>query len=111
MDKYTVKITPYAEGAAREIGQYIAVSLQSPQAAVHTLSAIHKEIRSLVTMPARFPLILEEPWHSECVHKMPVKNFLVYYWVDEKRKIVHIIHIVYAGRDQKVQLTQAELSE
>jgi len=31
---------------------------------------------------------------------MPVKNFLVYYWIDENHKTVWITAIVYGGRDQ-----------
>lgn len=106
MDEYVVKVTSFAQQAMQEIGQYIAVQLQSRQAAIHTLSAIRKEIKSLHFMPARFALTPEEPWGSEGVHRMQVNNFFVYYWIDEKRKQVQIIHVIYVGRDQKTQLTQ-----
>lgn len=110
MEQYEVRMTPFAEKAVREIGRYIAITLQSPQAATRTLSTIRKEIKALNIMPSRFPLVSEEPWRSESVHKMPVKNFLVYYWTDEEKKIVHIIHVVYGRRDQKTQMVEIPMN-
>lgn len=107
-DSYTVEIVPYAENALREIGQYIAVNLQSPQNAINTLSAIRNEIAGLGFMPVRIPLAPDEPWNEEGVHRMKVKNFYVYFWIDELNKIVQVINVVYVGRDQKVQLLQME---
>ena len=78
-----VEVTPYAEYALREIGQYIAVNLQSPKNAISTLSAICKEIKSLCSMPARIALIPDEPWGTEGIHRMQVKNFYVYFWINE----------------------------
>ena len=106
MDTYEVRLTLFAEEALRNIGFYIANALQASQASVHTLLLLQKEIGSLSQMPARFPLVPEEPWHSEEVRKMPVKNFIVYYWIDEKRKLVQVIHVLYARRDQMEQLAK-----
>lgn len=107
-DSYSVEITPYAECALREIGQYIAVNLQSPQNAISTLSAIRKEIRSLCFMPARIALTPDEPWGTEGIHRMLVKNFYVYFWINEVKKLVQVINVVYARRDQKAQLSQMD---
>ena len=46
-------------------------------------------------MPNRYPLTLEEPWRSEGIHKMPVENFLVYYWINEAEKAVWGTVVVY----------------
>lgn len=107
-DSYVVEITPYAEYALREIGQYIAVNLQSPQNAISTLSAIRKEIKSLCFMPARIALTPDEPWRTEGIHRMQVKNFYVYFWINEAKKLVLITNVVYVGRDQKTQLSQMD---
>jgi plasmid stabilization system protein ParE len=105
-DLYTVKVTPYAQSALREIGQYIALNLQSPQNAVQTLSAIRKEIKSLDLMPARFARTPDEPWGSKGVRRMQVRNFYVYFWIDEERKVVQVTNVIYVGREQKTQLTK-----
>ena len=103
-ERYSVEITPFAESALREIGQYIKVNLGSTQNTISTLSAIREEITGLDVMPARFALTPDEPWRSEGVHRMLVRNFYVYFWVDEAAKTVRVVHIVYVGRIQKAQL-------
>lgn len=108
-DAYVVEITPYAESAMREIGRYIAVNLQSTLNAIRTLSEIREEIKSLCFMPARIPLTPDEPWRSEGVHRMLVKNFYVYFWIDEANEAVRVINVVYVGRDQKAQLSQMDI--
>ena len=104
MERYEVRITEYALEAMREIAHYIAYDLLAPQAAVNTLNAIHSEIERLDMMPERIPLTEEEPWRSEGIHKMPVNNFLVYFWINEKKRTVEIINVVYAKREQKNSL-------
>ena len=65
------------------------------------LDLLEKEILSLSSFPNRIPLTQDEPWHSQGIHKMVVKNYLVYFWVDENNQTVHIIAVVYGRRDQK----------
>ena len=55
-------------------------------------------------MPSRYPLVEEEPWRSKGVHKMPVKNHLVYYFVKEEAKLVYVPAVIYGRRDQLVAL-------
>ena len=101
MEQYEVKITEYALEAMRGIVHYIAYDLLAPQAAVNTLNAIRSEIKSLNTLPSRVALTDDEPWRSEGIHKMPVNNYLVYFWINEDEHIVHVTNVVYARRDQK----------
>ena len=97
---YKVKFTDHAVAQLQEAVIYISKVLQASTVAKHWAARIKKELASLSTMPARYPLTEEEPWHTEGVHKMSVENFLVYYWIDEEKKIVWITAIVYARRDQ-----------
>ena len=97
---YKVKLTDHAIAQLQEAVIYISKVLQASTVAKHWAARIKKELASLSTMPARYPLTEEEPWHTEGVHKMSVENFLVYYWIDEEKKIVWITAIVYARRDQ-----------
>lgn len=59
------------------------------------MEKIKLEISSPSAMPNRYPLTLEEPWRSEGIHKMPVENFLVYYWINEAEKAVWGTVVVY----------------
>ena len=62
------------------------------------------------TRSNRVPLTEEEPWHSRGVHKLPVKNYLVYFWVDEETKKVQVFGIIYGRRDQRHQLSNLDMN-
>lgn len=98
---YEVKLSAQAQSQLREIIQYISVDLQAPGTAIKMLDLLGNEIASLSAFPNRIPLISEEPWHSQGIHKMAVKNYLVYFWVDDSNQAVQVTAIVYGRRDQK----------
>jgi toxin ParE1/3/4 len=80
---YIVKITEQAQKQIREITHYITYELESPDAALHLLDKLQDAIASLSLFPQRVALTDEEPWRSNGVHRLPAKNFLIYFWVDE----------------------------
>ena len=53
----------------------------------------------------------EEPWHSQGIHKMIVKNFLVYFWIDTDHLRVWVTAVVYGRRNQRSQLEQMEMGK
>ncbi len=108
MKKYKVKLTEYAEGQLADITNYIAVTLASPVTAKKWLSNMRKQIRELSFMPQGVVLTDEEPWHSRGIHKLVVKNHLVYFWIDEDNSVVWIIAIVYGRMDQIEQLKKTD---
>ena len=101
-EKYTVKITQQAQEQIREIISYIRFTLQAPD-------TLQEEIASLDQFPNRVPLTEEEPWHSQGIHKFPVKNYLIYFWVDEETKKVQIIGAVYGRKNQRHQLSNLDM--
>lgn len=109
MERYEVKITPYALWQMREITQYISATLQSPVNAKAWLNRMKEEMATLSTMPARISLTEEEPWHSQGIRKMVVKNHLVYFWVDTPHLRVWITAVVYGRQSQREQLEQMEV--
>lgn len=76
MKEYKVKLTEYAEKQLGDILNYIAVTLDSPNAAKNWLSNMKKQMSQLSFMPQRAALTDEEPWHSRGVHKLVVKIIL-----------------------------------
>ena len=106
---YIVKITTQAEEQLHEITKYISFELRAPKAALHLLDIIEHSISSLSKLPQRIALTEEEPWHTYGVHKMPVNNFLVYFWVDEENSKVQVTAIVYNRRDQLKHLSQMDI--
>lgn len=73
------------------------------------LDTLQEEIASLDQFPNRVPLTEEEPWRSQGIHKFPVKNYLIYFWVDEETKKVQIIGAVYGRKDQRHQLSNLDM--
>lgn len=87
-----------------EIARYITVELEEPDAALRLLDEFNVRIAGLSEFPNRIALTPEEPWHTDGIHRMPVKNFLVYFWVDDSNLEVHVTAVVYGKRDQKSQI-------
>lgn len=106
---YTVKITSQAEEQIQEIMHYIAYDLKAPAAALHLLDALEDSFASLTYFPQRVTLIDEEPWHTSGIHRLPVKNFLVYFWIDEDNLKVQITAVIYTKRDQLHQLSKMDM--
>lgn len=108
-DAYLIKITAQAQNQMREIAHYIASELQSPDTALRLLDTLENGISSLSVFPHRAALTEEEPWHTYGIRKLQVKNFFVYFWIDQDANEVQITAVVYDRRDQVRQLSQMHL--
>ena len=106
MDEYEIIMTPDAVEDLWELRNYIADVLLSPETALEYIRAVRKEIASLAQFPARFKPMDDEPWHSRGVRRLLAKNFYVYYWIDEPRKCVSVMNVIYSRRDQLRALSQ-----
>lgn len=109
MDTYSINITQFAENQLRDIKNYIVNELHAPEHANHFLDLLENEINTLSQLPQRIALVDEEPWHSEGIHKMVIKNFILYFWIDEVKMIVQVIAVVYKKRNQVKQLLKMNL--
>lgn len=107
--EYEVRLTPQAVEQIQQTVTYISHSLQEPVIARRWSDHLEKEIRSLKQHPARYPLTPEEPWHSHGIRKMIVKNFFVYYLIDEAKEQVAVTAVVYGRRDQIAALLEMPL--
>lgn len=109
MKTYTVKITGQARDHLRGIKSYITNELLAPDAANNTIAALKKAIKGLAQMPERVKLTEEEPWRSEGIHRLRVKNYDVYFWIDEENSKVQVTSVIYVARDQAAQLELMEM--
>lgn len=109
-NKYEIKVTRQALEQMREIAHYISYDLMAPEAADILLDDLKASILKLSVLPKKYPLIEEEPWRSEGVRKIVVKNFLVYYWIDEEYNKVQVTAVIYSKRDQINQLKNMEMN-
>lgn len=90
----------------RDIYDYIAFTLLAPDAARNTTERILEAARNLQSLPERNPLYKEEPWHSQGVRFIPVKNYIVFYTVNTDTDTVSVARIMYGARDLSRQLEE-----
>ena len=110
MDKtYTVKLTSQAKEQIQEIVHYITHELKAPDSALHMLDVLEDSFTSLAQFPQRIALTNEEPWRTNGIRRLPLKNFLVYFWIDENKMAVQITAVIYSKRDQLCQLPQMDM--
>jgi len=106
---YTIKITTQAEEQLQEIVKYIASELKAPKDALRLLNEMERSISSLSQFPQRVALTEEEPWRTCGVRKMPVKNFLIYFWINEENNKVQVTAVIYGKREQLKQLSKMDM--
>ena len=109
MDSYKIIITPDAEEDLFELRNYIADVLLARDTARNYIRTIRQEIATLSEMPARYKPVDDEPWHSRGIRRIMANNFFVYYRIDEDRKQVFVLNVIYARRDQLRMLEQMNI--
>lgn len=109
MPSYEIIMTPDATKDVAELRDYIADVLLAPDTALTFIRTIRGEIGKLSRMPERIKPVDDEPWHSRGIRKMIVKNFYVYYRIDEDSRRVYIMNVIYDKRDQLRQLKRMKL--
>ena len=96
---YHIEITELAEVDMYEIGLYIAQTLHSPESAEKLLDEIDCNILSLEQMPKRFALVSDKRLASFGIRIIPVKNYLIFYFVEDSVRTVTIVRVLYSKRD------------
>lgn len=107
--QYKVQITKYALEQMEELKMYITNELLAPQAAYNLFLEMKNKVASLSSMPERNPLVAAKKWRKQGIRKIVVKNFIMYYWIDEQQQIVHITAVVYEKRNQLKELSKMKL--
>lgn len=104
METYKVRITKQAKEHLILIRDYISTELKQPTIAKEIIRVLKAEIYSLEYMPHRIRCIDEEPWRDLGFRKVRVKNYYIYFWINENKKEVDAIAIIYVKMNQVKQL-------
>ena len=104
MRKYEIIITSAAENDLQQIFRYIATELLEPQTALTLCDKIEQEILESDTMSDRHPRYKKEPWFSRGLRYFPVGKFLVFYITRKSDCTVHVLRVMYGGRNVEEQL-------
>lgn len=97
--EYKVFVTERAKSDLAEVYSYISTELQSAATADNVIDSLQRAVKDLSIMPNRYHRYMEEPWFSEGVRYFSVRNFSVFYTVDEDEQRVFVVHVIYSKRD------------
>ena len=98
---YDVIYLPSAKQELEEIIEYISIELKAPEAALNFINAVNDMVQRLTDMPYRHPIYHSRFRLNNEIRFVPVKNYNVFYKVDEEHKTVKIHSIIYQRRDTR----------
>ena len=78
---------------------YVSNVLLAPDTGRRLYIALYEQILSLENFPAIYPIVRPEPYKTLGVRLMPVKNYNVFYIINEQTSTVHILRILYQRRN------------
>lgn len=97
---YKVVYLPTARQQLEDAVMYIAVELGAPDAALALADEVDEAVRKLREMPYRFPIYHTMFAVKHEIRFFPVKNYHVYYVVDENTKTVEIWRVLHRLQKQ-----------
>ncbi len=99
MERYRIDISESAENDLRNIVRYISAQLSAPITALKMMDIIEEAISGLAGMPQKYPFVVDERLARLGYHKLLVKNYIVFFTINEKLRVVDIERILYARRN------------
>lgn len=97
--KYKLLITKQAEDDLAGILQYISKELSSPKAASDFLDNVLKCYDNVTNNPLMYALCDNDKFKNKKYRKIIIKNYIMFYRVDEENHIVYIMRFIYGRRD------------
>ena len=101
---YKVRLTNQAKEHLRLIRNYYKDELNEPKVADTIINLLKSKMMSLSTMPYRIKCVDEELWRKYGLRKIIAKNYNIYFLIDDDKKIVNIVAIIYSRMNQDNQL-------
>ena len=99
MAQYRVDVSEPAESDLVDIVRYIASQLSAPISALNMMELLEDAMAGLSDLPQRYPLVADDRLAQMGYRKLPVKNYVVFFSIDEKNKVVEVERILYGRRD------------
>ncbi len=101
---YKLSYLPVAKFDIADAVNYISDKLFAPKAALDLLDALDKSILRLADFPYSCRIYQPVMPLEQEYRIMTVKNYAVFYTVNEQEKLVEIYRVIYAKRDLDKQL-------
>jgi mRNA-degrading endonuclease RelE of RelBE toxin-antitoxin system len=78
---------------------YIKDNLEAPMAAENLMEELYKKLNDVKENPYSRPLVHDELLASLGIRSIKVKNYLLFYSVEEENHIINVITFMYNKRD------------
>ena len=96
---YKIEFTKSSRADIRKAVSYIKNELHNRAAAERLVLAVHKVAESLTEMPFRHPLISDDYLAQQGYRWVLVHNYMLFYVVFEKTKMVYIDRLFHGSRN------------
>jgi len=98
---YFLNITDLAEEDILSTVKYISNDLKNPTAANNLLNEIERHEINLEDNPYIYPLVNDDYLSGKGIRIIVIKNYLMFFYINEDKKIVNIIRFLYGRRNWK----------
>ncbi|MCL1807372.1 MAG: type II toxin-antitoxin system RelE/ParE family toxin [Oscillospiraceae bacterium] len=101
---YKLEYLPLAKQDMTDIVRYISRELVNPIAAERLASEMIEAAERLIDFPYAYPAHYPiKPLKHE-YRRLLVRNYIIFYTVDEKLKLITVARVIYARRDYEALL-------
>ena len=95
---YKIEITPSFD---LDLAEMDFILYEYPQKAGRIIEKIDKALSMLVEMPKMYPVYEDFP----DFRKIVIEDYLVFYLVNEEKKVIEVHRLIYGKMDFKMQLS------
>jgi mRNA-degrading endonuclease RelE of RelBE toxin-antitoxin system len=88
--------------------RYIRKNLANPMAAASLRSEIKRVQNLLKENPHRRPLVHDAYLAEKGIYSISVKNYLIFYNIDEDNQIVNLLHFMHSSEDWISRLSKEQ---
>ena len=99
-DRYTYVLTESAEADVDEAFDYIANELMNPDAASAFADELEEKLEEICKTPKAGRPVHNPYLKRNDIRRVPVKNYIAYYLIDEEDENIVVLRVVYNRRDQ-----------
>lgn len=99
MDEYRVYISQPAEEDMRDMVSYISTELSAPITALKIIEIIEEALKKLSAMPNIHAKVRDDRLSAMGYRMFVINNYIAFFTINEKEKVVDIERILYGRRD------------
>lgn len=103
---YDLEFQPVAQQDMINIVAYISKTLSNPMAAGQLAEEFIIEAENIRNFPYSMPVYNSPRSLKYEYRKLPIKNYIMFYRVDESKKLITVARVIYAKSDYRKKLEQ-----